>query len=238
MNAELLITGHYKEEGTAKYAKYAKNPNPSPQSRLGFAYFAYFAVQEIAWARILVAPWRLRLCVESSFISVKSVVLYRRIVQFQKDFCRKGFFAVFSGISWSGLPTWSNGLFFNPKGIGSSSPALARFIEGQRWVAQRKGFNPERVAYQRLMKEIQLFQSCDFPVNSPWVARSAQPRAERFNPFGIGLNPRCPRTAFGIPLKTAKNRAIHRKSLSINNLLLFSCFFNQAQSRLIKVNQG
>ena len=111
--------------------------------------------------------------------------IWRRQLRQLYDFYR--FFAVFSGISWSGLLTWSNGLFFNPKGIGSSSPALARFIEGQRWVAQRKGFNPERVAYQRLMKEIQLFQSCDFPVNSPWVARSAQPRADRFNPFGIGL---------------------------------------------------
>ena len=94
----------------------------------------------------------------------------------------------------------------NPKGIGSFSPALARFRERPNaGVATREGSNPERVAYQRLMKVIQLFQSCDFPVNSPWVARSAQPRADRFNPFGIGLNPRCPRTAFGIPLKTAKN---------------------------------
>ena len=40
-----------------------------------------------------------------------------------------GFFAVFSGISWSGLSTWCYGLFFNPKGIGSFSPALARFRE-------------------------------------------------------------------------------------------------------------
>jgi len=59
MNAERLITENKKEEGTAKYSKYAKNPNPSPQSGFGFAYFAYFAVQEIAWAGILVAPWRL-----------------------------------------------------------------------------------------------------------------------------------------------------------------------------------
>jgi hypothetical protein len=73
MNAELLITEHKKEEGTAKYAKYAKNPNPSPQSGFGFAYFAYFAVQEIAWAGIMVAPWRLGACVKSSFLSVKSV---------------------------------------------------------------------------------------------------------------------------------------------------------------------
>jgi hypothetical protein len=50
MNDERLITGYKKEEGTAKYAKYAKNPDPSPQSGLRFAYFAYFAVQEITWA--------------------------------------------------------------------------------------------------------------------------------------------------------------------------------------------
>jgi hypothetical protein len=59
MNAEPLITEHKKEEGTAKYAKYAKNPDPSPKSGFGFACFAYFAVQEIARARILVASWRL-----------------------------------------------------------------------------------------------------------------------------------------------------------------------------------
>jgi hypothetical protein len=36
------------------------------------------------------------------------------------------------------------------------------------------------------MRKIQLFQSCYFPVIAPRVARSAQPWAERFNPFGIG----------------------------------------------------
>jgi hypothetical protein len=77
------------------------------------------------------------------------------------------------------------------------------------------------------MKVIQLFQSCDYPVIAPWVARSAQPRADRFNPFGIGLNPRRPRTAFGIPPKTAKNQNP-----------LFPIKVNQGQSRLIKVNQG
>jgi hypothetical protein len=59
MNAERLITEHKKEEGTAKHAKYAKNPDTTPKSGLVFVYFAYFAVQEIAWAGILVAPWRL-----------------------------------------------------------------------------------------------------------------------------------------------------------------------------------
>ena len=33
---------------------------------------------------------------------------------------------------------WCNGLFFNPKGIGSFSPALDRFREGLRWVAVRR----------------------------------------------------------------------------------------------------
>ena len=113
--------------------------------------------------------------------------------------------------SRSGLPTWGSGLFYNPKGIGSFSPALARFIEGLRWVATREDSNPERVVYQRLMRKIQLFQSCYFPVIAPRVARSAQPWADRFNPFGIGLNPRRPRTAFGIPLKTAKNQADARR---------------------------
>jgi hypothetical protein len=35
MNAEPLITGHKTEEGTAKYAKYAKNPDPSPKADSG-----------------------------------------------------------------------------------------------------------------------------------------------------------------------------------------------------------
>jgi hypothetical protein len=30
--------------GAPKYAKYAKNPDPFPRKRWGFAYFAYFAV--------------------------------------------------------------------------------------------------------------------------------------------------------------------------------------------------
>jgi hypothetical protein len=47
---------------------------------------------------------------------------------------------------------------FNPKGIVSVSPALARLREGLRWVAAREGPNPERVAYQRLMEEMQPFQ--------------------------------------------------------------------------------
>ena len=50
----------------------------------------------------------------------------------------------------SGLPISCNGLFFNPKGIVSLSPALARFREGLRWVATRGGSNPERVVYKRL----------------------------------------------------------------------------------------
>jgi hypothetical protein len=46
--------------------------------------------------------------------------------------------------------------------------------------------NPERVASQTLTKEIQPFQGCDASVFLPRVARSSQPWAERFNPFGIG----------------------------------------------------
>jgi hypothetical protein len=36
-----------KEDGTAKYAKYAKNPDIFPQSGLLFAYFACFAVPSL-----------------------------------------------------------------------------------------------------------------------------------------------------------------------------------------------
>ena len=93
-----------------------------------------------------------------------------------------------------------------PKGLDHSAQRWPDSERDYAGVATREGSNPERVAYQRLMKVIQLFQSCDYPVIAPWVARSAQPRADRFNPFGIGLNPRRPRTAFGIPPKTAKNQ--------------------------------
>jgi hypothetical protein len=41
---------------------------------------------------------------------------------------------LFSADSKSWLPTWRNGLFCNPEGIASLSPALARLREGLRWV--------------------------------------------------------------------------------------------------------
>ena len=69
------------------------------------------------------------------------------------------------------------------------------------------GFNPERVAYQRLAEEIQPFQGLGLFWLAPWVARSSQPWADRLNPFGIGSNRRHhPQTASGIPPKIAKNR--------------------------------
>ena len=75
---------------------------------------------------------------------------------------------------------------FNPEGIASFSPGLARFREGLPWVTAFKIHNPERVEYQALTKQIQPFQGCDFSVFSPRVARSSQPWAESFNPVGIG----------------------------------------------------
>jgi hypothetical protein len=39
MNAEPLITGYNKEEGTAKHAKYAKNPDTSPPKQIGVRLF-------------------------------------------------------------------------------------------------------------------------------------------------------------------------------------------------------
>ncbi|MGD0413321.1 MAG: hypothetical protein ABSC18_16640, partial [Verrucomicrobiota bacterium] len=45
-------------------------------------------------------------------------------------------FAVFGGITNLGFQLGA-GLFFNPKGIGSFSPALARCREGLRWLAMR-----------------------------------------------------------------------------------------------------
>jgi hypothetical protein len=38
--------------------------------------------------------------------------------------------------------------WFNPKGIASFSPRLARFREGLPWVIAGKPHNPERVVYQ------------------------------------------------------------------------------------------
>ena len=138
----------------------------------------------------------LRLCVESSFLSVKSVVLYRRIVQFQQDFCRKG---------------------------------------------------THRTQRQGLMQ----FILCDFCVLLRPIPVWLRLRRLGFFLFfcGKGLVPKFSISTnlidLMILLQPSLNwlflliyRANHRKSLSTNNLQLFSCFFNQAQSRLIKVNQG
>ena len=85
----------------------------------------------------------------------------------------------------------------NPKGIELFSPRLDRFREGLPWVNAYKLINPEGVAYQALRKQIQPVQGRDFSEFSPRVARSSQPWAERFNPFGIGqTNGRSPKLAW------------------------------------------
>ena len=95
--------------------------------------------------------------------------------------------------------------FVNPNGIASFSPGLARVREGLPWVAAFTFHNPERVEYQRLMKQIQPLQGCDFSRCSPRVARSSQPWAECFNPVGIE-KPMSPlQTSPGIPPKTSRN---------------------------------
>src|SRR5208337_1354395 len=97
-----------------------------------------------------------------------------------------------SGLSDSipfGIGFWAES--FNPEGIGSFSPGLARFREGLPWVAAFKVINPERVEYQPLTNQIQPFQGCDYSVLSPRVARSSQPWAERLQSFqdcASGLN--------------------------------------------------
>jgi hypothetical protein len=56
---------------------------------------------------------------------------------------------------------------FNPKGIVSFSPGLARFREGLPWVTDIDLRNPERIESQVFMKPIQPFQGCDFSGFSP-----------------------------------------------------------------------
>jgi hypothetical protein len=77
------------------------------------------------------------------------------------------------------------GPLFNPKGIASISPGLARVREGLPWVAANKIHNPARVESQPLMKPVQPMQGCAISLLSPRVARSSQPWAESFNPYGI-----------------------------------------------------
>ena len=86
-----------------------------------------------------------------------------------------------------GPPACCHRLFFNPEGIGSLSPGLARFREGLPWVATVGLHNPERVASHALTRAIQPLQGCAESIFSPRVARSSQPWADRFNPFGIEL---------------------------------------------------
>ena len=76
----------------------------------------------------------------------------------------------------------------NPKGIGSSSPGLARFREGLPWETMIKNCNPEGVEFQILAEQIQPFQGWDFSLFSPRVARSSQRWAKGFNPVGIDFH--------------------------------------------------
>jgi len=48
--AQFLASGN---SWTAKYAKYAKEPDHSPESRWGFAYFAYFAVPSLFFVHMV-----------------------------------------------------------------------------------------------------------------------------------------------------------------------------------------
>ena len=91
-------------------------------------------------------------------------------------------------------------------------PSVGPTQRGPTLGFDKMGFNPERVAYQRLMREIKPFQGLRFFRLAAWVARSSQPRADSSNPFGIGFNLRhCPQTASAIPLKTAKNLPAGRR---------------------------
>ncbi len=111
--------------------------------------------------------------------------------------------------------------FVNPKGIASFSPGLARFREGLPWVAAFTFHNPERVEYQRLMKQIQPLQGCDFSLGSPRVARSSQPWAECFNPVGIETPMSPLQTSPGIPPKTSRNHFVlpaYLELLSIHSI--------------------
>jgi hypothetical protein len=58
------------------------------------------------------------------------------------------------------------GAFFNPNGIASSSPGLARFRESLPWVSAMHSTNPERVGSQSLMKNVQPFQGCLFSMKT------------------------------------------------------------------------
>jgi hypothetical protein len=87
--------------------------------------------------------------------------------------------------------------------VGSSHTAAIRSLiptgldhSAQGWPRQRTTLgqrrtnfiNPERVASNGHRKQsvIQPLQGCDLFNREPRVARSAQPWAERFDPFGIG----------------------------------------------------
>ena len=96
------------------------------------------------------------------------------------------FFAVFSGIESVGFNAMPQPVCFNPEGIESFSPRLARLGEGLPWVGCRRRLNPEGVAYQRLGKHHSTLSGLRFLFRLPWVARSSQPRADGCNPVGIG----------------------------------------------------
>src|SRR5580692_8514001 len=61
---------------------------------------------------------------------------------------------------------------FNPKGIASFSPRLARLREGLPWVIADIGHNPERRCIPAPSEHrYNLFQGCGFFGCKPWVAR-------------------------------------------------------------------
>ena len=95
-------------------------------------------------------------------------------------------------------------------------PRVGPIREGLPWVTIILFHNPERVVSQALTNAIQPFQGCGLFRFSPRVARSSQPWAERFNPFGIGAPNESFLNASCIPLKTAKNLMRRLKCLIIN----------------------
>ncbi len=95
--------------------------------------------------------------------------------QVKRKFCGRKFAVLrwFRCNNSSRFLTWRNGLFFNPKGIGSFSPALARLREGLRWVAKRKATTLKGLHINDLGRDTTLSR---YGSPSCWTLGSSLPR--------------------------------------------------------------
>jgi hypothetical protein len=119
-----------------------------------------------------------------------------------------GFLDVFDGITMACSSMFRMAPSFNPEGIASFSPGVARFREGLPWEHGVSFFQPHRgcgpmvVQYANRHNPVGVVSVL---ILLPRVARSSQPWAKSLNPVGIGKTNNAPQISLAIPPKTLRN---------------------------------